>query len=143
MSAAVILPGIKDFLEADATVAALVGTKIYGGELPNSEVANMPQDCVVIHLAGGGAAPRIGASTIPISRPRYDFKCYGQTVLTAMQLYAAVHSALRCLTQQVINNTVLYAAIMEAGPVNLRDADGQWPFVFAVYTIASADDTAT
>lgn len=141
MAAVAPLPAIVAFLKADSAVAALVGTKVFGGELPQREAANMPQDCIVVTHVGGTPAPGIGSSHVPITRSRFDFKCYGASILSAQTLYAAVNDALKQTYRVVFNDTFIYNAVMEGGPRSEREGDTQWPFTFATYQIAVSDYT--
>ncbi len=124
---------IVTFLKADATLAALVGTKVFGAELPNTETENMPQLCVVVSPAGGSGPG--SNSNLSFMSLRLDLKCYGTTPLTAWSVYLAVRDALKGLEGSVKDTVLLYDASIEGGPINLRDADLEWPLVLGTFNL--------
>ncbi len=125
---------LKTFLEADVTLAALVGTDIFGGELPDTETESMPKPCVVIAPAGSPAGPGAN-SNLSFMSLRLDMKCYGTTPLLAWTVYLAVRDALKGLESAVHDTVLLYDASIESGPFNLRDADLQWPLVLGTFNL--------
>ena len=127
------ITAIITFLKADSTLTALVGTKVFGAELPDTETENMPQLCVVIAPAGGGGP---GAnSNLSFMSLRLDLKCYGTTPLTAWSVYLAVRDAMKGLEGSVKDTVLLYDASIEGGPINLRDADLDWPLVLGTFNL--------
>lgn len=125
---------IVAYLAADADVAALAGTRIYGAELPGEEAANMPRYAVVVQSAGG-----LGdRSYSPQYNARFDVFAYGATPAEAEELQYACIQALKRLEREVINSTILYSATREAGPNPGRTQTSYWPFSFSVWSVETS-----
>lgn len=122
------------FLKADSPLAAIVGTDIYGAELPNSVTESMPKSVVVISPVGSPPGPGAN-SNLSFMSLRLDLKCYGATPLTAWDAYLAVRAAMKGLEGSVKDTVLLYDASIEAGPIQLRDADLEWPLVLGTFNL--------
>lgn len=120
---------IVALLRDDADVAALVGTRVFGVELPSSEAPSMPRAAVVISGSGGSG---IGAgSYVPIGQPRMDVRCYGATHADAAELHWTVYERLKHIAGEVYGQVLIYSASVESSAMYLRDED--WPLVLSVW----------
>lgn len=129
---------LRSFLLADADVAALAGTRIFGSELPRSEVQAMPRKAALIRKAGAGAS--VGnASRVRFSAPRMDIFCYGETPYEAARLDLAVYEALKQMEPNVQGTCRLHDAVLAGGPIDLREEDTSWALVFRSYQVATAE----
>ena len=122
------------FFKADSALSALVGTRVFGAELPNTETESMPRAVVVISPAGSPPGPGAN-SNLSFMSLRLDMKCYGTTPLTAWSVYLAVRDALKGLEGSVKDTVLLYDASIEGGPIQLRDADLEWPLVLGTFNL--------
>lgn len=137
------LAALRSFLELDAGVSALVGTRVFAAELPRDEVSSMPRKCLVISLSGGPQS--IGArSDVPHSVDRYDMRCYGETPYQASLLFYTVRVIMRRLHRQVmsdgVSNILIHDAVQTGGPLTLREESGDWPLLFGSWEIFTGDE---
>lgn len=126
---------ITDVLKADSGVSALVGTRVFGIELPEAETANMPRKCIVVKQSGGLG----NRSYIRHSNPRIDVFCYGETPYEARKLRREVYEALQQLVRVVVNSTLIHWVNPSGGPLDLRDPDTQWSVCFESFDMFAAD----
>lgn len=131
--------GLVGYLAADAGVSALVGTRVFGGELPRSENGSMPRQAVVVQPAGGGI---MGLAYQDYGDFRVDVSCYGATPLDAWALYLAVHSALKSLRREVSHSALLHWARPSSKGLSGRDTDTDWPLVISSWQVFAAEVTA-
>lgn len=123
-------------LKADANVAARVGVKVYGNELPRSENVNMPQSCIVLRYAGA----RQQTGRLPIGDYRIDIRSYGATPFESARVYRAVHTAMKqSLLRKAYGTQLLHSASQESGPLSLREPDVEWPFLFSAWIVKAAE----
>jgi len=132
-----IIAAIVELLKADAGVAALCGTGVFGGELPPDETQSMPRHAIVVQPSGG--VPFQPASLVEAEAQRFDLIAYGPTVYGAMMLRSAAASALYAY-MRVVSEGVLVHWVQSAGGYQTgRDSDGQWPYAFQSFqTLYSA-----
>jgi hypothetical protein len=121
---------IRTLLLADTAVAALVDTRVFGGELPEAESAQMPRAAVVVSPAGGPGRPKF----MKIRHTRVDTICYGATLHDSWALHLAVREALETLAR---SSGSLKAIEMSADAANARDPVKQWPTCYASYRVLS------
>lgn len=137
------LTAVAAFLLADASVATLAATRVYGEEIPADLVATVSdgdtiQQTVVIKRSGMGRS--VGDnSRIEFSRPRFDVFSYGETPLEAASLDLACYEALKQMVPHTEGVCRMFDAALVAGPVSLREEDTQWPFTFRTYLVAVAE----
>ena len=124
------------YLKANAGVAALASTRIYGGELPQSEAEAQPRAAIVCHYTGG-----VPENDVRIQRPRIDVTCYAATQMSASTLYLAVVEALKRMTRGSRNDTLLHTALQVGGPILDRDPDTHWPFCWSSWTLVSGEES--
>lgn len=137
------LEALVVFLKADAAVAALVDTRVYGAELPPSEATAQPRKCVVVTASGGGGAGPGDRSYMRVARIRFDVKAYAETPYAAWEVHLATLDALKHMERSVNNATLLHNATISGGPNQLRDPDLDWPLVFSVYELTVAEVAVT
>ncbi len=118
------------FFEADTAVNTLTGGRIHGVESPVTEADNQPRKMLVFRMMGG-----IPQGYVSLSVPRVDFECYGETPFQATRVWLAVLGALKKLARDVHNDTLLHLANQTAGPVQDRDLDTHWPFVWSSWHV--------
>lgn len=129
-----VITALTEFLKADADVASLAGTRVFGAELPEGEAINMPRASVVCRPSGGGSYIP-GRSYIEIADPRVDITCYGATPYQADRTHRAVHAALKQMRRNVSAGCLLHWALPTVSPLQLRDPDAEWPMVLSVWQV--------
>lgn len=134
------LGAIVNFLKADAGVASLVGTRVFGGELPRAETDSMPRAAIVVRPAGGLGT--FGQAFQEYGDRRVDVRCYGTTPSAADAVYRHVHPALKQLSRVKQGSVLLHWARPAGGPLTLRDQDTDWPFTFCAWQVLAAEVTA-
>lgn len=126
---------VTDILKADSGVASLVGSRVFGIELPKAETQHMPRKAIVVKQSGG-----IGSRDyIRHSNPRIDVFCYGETPYEARKLRREVYDVLQQLKRTVINSTLVHWFNPSGGPLDLRDPETQWSLCFESYDCYMAD----
>ena len=125
---------IRALLVADAGVEALVGTRVFHSELPESESASMPRQAVVVAQAGGPGRHK----TLKTRSIRLDTICYGETLHKALLLHHAVREALETLAKT--SGSVKSIESVTDG-LNGRDPLKQWPVCFASYRVLTTTHT--
>lgn len=128
---------LRAFLAADAGVAAITGTRVFGGELPAAESAAMPRAAVVVRPSGGAQA--IGGEWQTYGDARYDFRLYGATPREAYALWRVVHPALKHMKRAVVDSTMLHWARPAGGPLALRDPGTEWPFTLCTFQVLASE----
>lgn len=131
---------LADVLKADADVAALVGTRVYGGELPNADNVFMPRACVTLTPAGG-VADRFGY--VDLAEPRVDVRCFGSTPHQSYAVHRAVHGVLKNMRRNVQGDTMLHSARIEASASTLRDPDTEWPMTLSSWQVLASEKVVT
>jgi len=126
------LTAVITFLKTVTAVTNQTSTRIFGQELPASTVSIMPQKAAVISTTGG-----LGSIGFTNYRGvRLDVRAYGETPKQAMDVHIVLDDA---LTSDMVNkdadDTRLYNAELEGGPLGLREPDTNFPFVQASYVV--------
>lgn len=129
-----IVEALIDHLLTVTAVTTLVATRIYGGDLDEDEVVNMPRKNVVIAQAGGIEEFR----TATISRPRFDIFSYGEGYYQAGQVDRAVADALKAISRTVANSTLLHTAGY-GQPVRLKHPAAGWEYMLRSVTIIAGE----
>lgn len=136
------------YLLAQSEVAALVGTRVFGMELPDVEATSMPRKCVLINSAGAAVFGMAARSEIPLDSRTKDVRCYGETPYEASRVYNAVNLALKRLRRRLVTPpgglgaVLLYSATKIGGPAALREPETEWPVLFSSYNVLVADAVA-
>jgi hypothetical protein len=135
-----IASALRLFLLDDAGVAALVQTRVFAVELPASEAASMPRQCVVIKPSGGPAFQP--GSYIDHAFQTLDLMSYGETPFEADLVRDAVGDALRLLRRGATGTTLIHWVQPAGGWASNRDPDADWPVGFQSFQVFYALDAA-
>lgn len=108
--------------------------RVFGLELPKSEAANMPRNAVVLSLSGG-IGPFGARDDLQLAYTRIDGFCYGTTGLNALLVQAALHDAMKAISNTVAGTALLRSATIESGPRYFRDQDTDWPVMIETYLL--------
>ncbi|MFQ5775862.1 MAG: DUF3168 domain-containing protein [Kiloniellaceae bacterium] len=134
------IAAVVAFLKADAGVAALAGTRVFGLELPAAEAANMPRKAVVLRASGG---PSLAAGTyLDHDSQRIDLVSYGETPFEAERLRRAIFDALKPVARLVVNSTLVHWIEPAGGFATQRDPDAAWPSAFQSFQVFFAESAA-
>lgn len=126
------ITAVVSFLKADSATAALVGTRVFGGELPRTESGSMPRAAVVVQPAGGGL---LGTGYQTWGDKRVDVNCYGSTPHAAFAVYLATYRAMKHLRREVYSDVLLHWAREGAGGAGGRDPETDWPIVLSSWQV--------
>ena len=129
-----ITAALVTFLKADAGVLALVGTRVFGVELPGAEASEMPRKTVVLSPSGGVSLA--AGSYIPHDTQRVDAFSYGETLIEADKVRRAVFDAFRVRRRGVTGNTLIHWIESAGGWVSQRDL--KWPRAFQSFQVYHA-----
>lgn len=132
MSAPDPVAAVIALLKADASITSQVGSRIFGGELPQSEAISMPRSAIVVKSAGGGF---MGSGYQEWHDVRLDLSCYAATPGAAHALYRAALPVLKHLERSEWAGCCLYWAKQSGGPVSMRSAETDWPLCFSSWQI--------
>lgn len=123
------------YLQAQSAISTLLGTRVYGLEVPKADAVDMPRKCIVINNAGG-----IGeASDLDVFQHRFDFLCYGETTFEAYKTWRTLRTELRDLNRSVTSSTMIYNATHSAGPFSFRDQPTHWPVTLDTWLVKIQD----
>lgn len=136
-----IVTAIVEMLKADAGVTALVGTRVFGGELPPDETKSMPRAAIVVQPSGG--VPFHAAGRTKAEAQRLDVVAYGRTPLEAANLRQAAGRALVLAVRRVVSGVLVHWVQSAGGYLAGRDSDGQWPFAFQSFQALYSIDEVT
>lgn len=129
------IEGLHQFLAAQPSVTALVGTNIFDMELPVDDDITMSKKCIVIKPHGGPAGP----DTLYINVSRILLQCFGETPHLAYVVHWAAYLALKAMVPSVWAKTYIHNAIPAGGPIPGRDPILQWPYSTAMYLVKVSD----
>lgn len=132
-----VLTALITYLGTQSGVTDLVSTRIYGGELPKADVAEMPRKAIVLRSAGGIEEFR----TARIQDQRIDVFSYGDGYFEAGQVDRAVADALMAIRRNASESTLLHSAGY-GGAFQLKEPDTGWRYVLRTATI-KAGETVT
>lgn len=133
-------------LTASDVVAAAMGptTRVHGAEIPKGRVANMPERCAVVAMAGAPPIAPGTADSVPVSVRRVDVRCYGRTPHEADTLaLACIHALKRWRYGRTTGRVLVHWYHHAAGPVVFRDPEGDWPVAVVSFHVQMADELAT
>ena len=136
MSVPDVIGALVALLKADADVAALVGTRVFGLELPEAEAASMPRKGVILRPTGG-VSPFGGF--VEVTAERIDAVSWGETPYQASRLSLAVLVALKRARRQVVTvdgaGVLIHSAEEAGGRLSIRDAETNWPAVSQAFQV--------
>lgn len=132
------MKALVDHLLADSALAAIVGTRVFGGELPAAQADLMPRQALVVSFSGNPGGPGSGDYT-RLVEIRFDFLSYGETPFQADAVRRAAYDVMKAINRTVVSSTLLHRAEHSGGPVNGRDRDTDWPFIFDSWNVLAAE----
>ncbi len=135
-----VIDGLITFLKADAPLTALVGTRVFGLELPAAEAGEMPRTAVVVQPSGGSTLTE--GTYAPLTAQRVDVFSYGETPFEAERVRRAVFDALKALRRAVNASVLIHWCDPAGGFANLRDPDTTWPINFQSFQAFYAETAA-
>ena len=115
-------------LAASAEIEALVGTRVFGGELPEGEAAHMPRAAIVLTPSGGPSLT--GESYAEVDVQRVDLFAYGETPADAAQVQRACARVLRQARRGTWAGVLVHWVRSAGGFTSSRDPDAAWPRAF-------------
>ena len=133
------LKGVIEILEADTPLTDLVSTRIFGAELPRAEVDSMKRKCVVVKYSGSPGGPG-SADYTRLFEFRVDVLSYGETPFEADKVRRAVYVVFKELSRKAQSSTLFHRAVHSGGPIQVRDNDTDWPFVFDSFDVLAAEE---
>jgi len=139
MSEPDVIGALVALLKADAGVAAEVGARVFGDELPRDQVGDMPRKGAIVRLSGG-VSP-IGGY-VEATAERIDAISWGATPYEATTVSLAVRGALKRLRRQVVDvdgtGVLLHSAEEAGGRLSIRDQETNWPAVTQAFQVLYA-----
>jgi hypothetical protein len=131
------MAALLTFLGQQASITALVETRLFGMELPDTEIAAMPRKAMVLRWAGGliGSLPEV------LHSRRVDVHCYGETPYEAERLHRTVYPILKGCFRQVVGDVMVHNVAEAGGAVPVRDPTFLWPSVVQSWAVI-VDDRA-
>ncbi len=135
-----IVAALVTFIKADGGVSALVGTRVFGLELPGAEAASMPRKAVVLKPSGGPSFA--SGSYSEHDTQRIDVFAYGETLFEATRVRTAVSDAFRALRRGKTGTTLIHWVEPAGGWASQRETKLEWPRAFqsfqAFYALEAA-----
>lgn len=131
-----VVGALAAYLKADSGVAALAGTRVYGGELARNQIEQMPRTAVVLKPSGGGL---LGRAYQEYGDRRIDIDCYGATPRDGETLYLAVYRSLKQLRRTVSSGVLLHWALASSAGVTARDTDTDWPLTLSSWQVLASE----
>ena len=125
--------GVVAYLKTGASVTALSGTRIFGGELPAAEAEFMPRHAIVVRASGG--ASLTGESLLDHDTQRLDVFAFGPTPREAKRLMGRASRHLRKLTRSVHAGCLLHWANPASGSIAGREPVTEWPRQFQSFQV--------
>ena len=135
-----IITALVTFLKADSAVAALVGTRVFGNELPGAEASSMPRKAVVLSPSGGVSLA--AGSFMRHDTQRIDAFSYGETLFESGRVRRAVFDAFHARRRGKTGTTLIHWIDSAGGWSSQRDPDEKWPRAFQSFQIYHALEAA-
>lgn len=121
------------YLKTSTWLTALLGTRIFGGELPEAETASMPRHAIVVRASGGLSLT--GESFLEHDTQRVDVFAFGPTPREATRVMRAAAYHLRGLTRSVHAGCLLHWANAASGTLAGREPETEWPRQFQSFQV--------
>ncbi len=119
-----VLDALIIHLKTVAAITDITSTRIFGGEIPEDQIADMPRALIVLRYAGGFDEFR----THRVQEPRLNIFCYGDGYRQAGQVDGVVADALIVILRLTVGNTLIYSVGYSGGPRQLKEPDTGWPY---------------
>lgn len=133
-----IAAAVRQYLLNDPDVDYHTGGRVYVGDIPDAEIANMPRQCLVIRARGGIE----GNDFTSFAAPRFALWSYGSTRYEAGLVDGAAWNALHYMNRATVNDTLLHSAVLVAGALAEKEQDTGWPVQIRQTTVyASTEST--
>ena len=122
-------------LRADLDVAALVGTRVRGGEAATGDAKGAGQYQAFI-VVTGAPAPML---SVPVSRSSYGIRCYGATYQNATAVWGAAVKALHRVGPRVkASGLGIYLTTIDESAEPGSDPDTGQPYIEGTIRIIAA-----
>ena len=125
--------GIRAYLLHDPATFAVTGGRIFGGELPSKESAQMPRTAIVIKASGG--VPLLGGTYVEHDTQRVDLFAFGKTPNAAGGVMRTAALALRGLRPSVHAGCLIHWANPASGSIAGREPETEWPRQFQSFQV--------
>jgi hypothetical protein len=132
------LAAVIAIAKADASVAALVGARVYGESLPQADSASMPRKALVLKQSGG-VEPSYTTGTIELQAQRLDALCYGENTYEAGRVRRALRGAFRAVQRRTASAVLVHWIRPAGASITFIDGDAQWPGVLESYQVLSSE----
>jgi hypothetical protein len=130
------ITALAEWLKTDSDIAADVGTRVFGGELPSDEAAYMPRRAIVLRPSGGSSLT--AGSYAVHDTQRVDLLAYGATPQDADALARKCRLLVCDLRREVINGCLIHWIDVAGSLSAQRDRDTVWPFALQSFQIFHA-----
>ena len=117
--------GLRAFLLDQASITALVATRVFAGELDADETASMPRAAIVLKSSGGVSLT--GESTLDHDTQRIDLFTFGATPREAGVVMRAAALALRRLQRGMYAGVAIHWVNPAGGSSQGREPGTEWP----------------
>lgn len=131
-----LIAALVALLKEQAGVSALVGTRVFGEEIPAEEAPEMPRAALVVTKSGGPSLT--GRSTADHDVQRIDLFAYGATPFEAGRVMGHASLALRRVRRSVWADVLIHSIDSAGGATNARDPDAAWPRAFQSFQVFHA-----
>lgn len=131
------LAALVTLLAADAGLLTLT-SRVFGGELPETENKSMPRACVVLTPAGGPGS----LDYMDFGASRVDVFAYGENLHEAYLVYLAVYQALKQMQRHKVGNVLLHTADPLTKGSAGKDPVKQWPLCLSSWLVKAAEIAA-
>lgn len=122
---------LRSALIANPSIQYEVGNKVYINEMPDAQVNNMPEKCIVIYEQGGTEMNHYA----PLAIPRFDVWCYGASYFEAGEVDGAFWDYAHNVSMQDQDDTLIQSIILSGGPRAGKEPDTGWPVKIRSITV--------
>ncbi|MCZ7538240.1 MAG: hypothetical protein M5T61_21420 [Acidimicrobiia bacterium] len=130
------IDALVSWLRLDSDLVALVGGRVYGGQVPQFENASMPRPLVTVNPAGGGF---LGRSQDYGDR-RIDVDCYGQTRPESWAVYLASRGRASSISNASSPTGCSWHWANEASRgTSGVEPDTDWPVTYSSWQLLASD----
>jgi len=126
-----VLAALVALLQADPAIAAITQGRVYAGELPAEQAAEMPRPALVLQPQPGAAAVTAQAA---LRTQRVDLVCWGKTPGAAFELHRVAAAYLRQLSRSVAAGCLVHCIEDAGGFTAERDGNSGWPYSAQSFT---------
>lgn len=123
------LTPIVTILKADGDIAALVGTKVFGTDLPRDQstfIEGKATKAIVVSPRAGGDIPSVSRFN-PLETRGLDVFCYGETLIEADVVRRTVFATLKNIDRDVASGVLVHWCLPAGGAASGKDSETDWP----------------